>query len=108
MEKSKITKSKNTEHHYSEREKEQALEHYRELVVSEIHRMYDLYDQYLEQMNHKNFKSEKYDFDLHNQLSFDIEQCKRRVLYAAERIQENYDVKIEIPHFELLLENYQK
>jgi len=104
----KITKSKTSEHHYSEREKQQAIENYRELVVSEVHRMYDLFDLYNEQVQHKSFKSEKYDFELHNQLSFDIEQCKRRVLHAAENMQSNYDAKIEIPDFDLLLENYQE
>ena len=89
-----IKKSNNSEHHYTAREKEQAVEEYRELVVSEVHRMYDLYDLYLDQVDHKNFKSDKYDFELHNQLSFDIEQCKRRVLHASDVIQKNYDAKI--------------
>lgn len=104
----KITKSKSTERHYSEREKEQAVANYHELVVAEIHRMYDLYDQYHEQVQHKNFKSEKYDFDLHNQLSFDIEQCKRRVWHATELIQKHYDVTLDVPNFDTLLENYEK
>lgn len=103
----KIKKSTNTEHHYSIREKEQALENYREIVFLEVDRMYALYDQYILQVNHKNFKSDKYDFELHNQLSFDIEQCKRRVLFAAENVQKNYDAKIEIPNFDILLDNYQ-
>lgn len=103
-----IIKSKNSDHHFSDREREQALEHYRELVVEEVHRMYDLYDQYLEQVDHKNFKSEKYDFELHNQLSFDVEQCKRRVLHAAKNMQDNYNATIDVPDFEILLENYQK
>lgn len=103
-----IKKSKKTDHQYSDREKEQAVENYREIVVEEVHRMYDLYDQYLEQVEHKNFKSDKYDFELHNQLSFDVEQCKRRVVHAAKHVQDNYDAKIEIPNFEVLLENYQK
>lgn len=103
-----IKKSKKTDHQYSNREKEQAVENYREIVVEEVHRMYDLYDQYLEQVEHKNFKSDKYDFELHNQLSFDVEQCKRRVVHAAKHVQDNYDAKIEIPNFEVLLENYQK
>lgn len=107
METPEIKKSNHTEHHYSSREKEQALENYRELVVLEVDRMYGLYDQYLAQVDHKNFKSEKYDFELHNQLSFDIEQCKRRVTHAAGHVIENYDAKIEIPDFEVLLENYQ-
>lgn len=102
-----IIKSKKSEHHYSEREKQQAIENYRELVVSEVHHMYDLFDQYNVQVKHKNFKSEEYDFELHNQLSFDIEQCKRRVVYAADNVQKNYDAKIELPDFDLLLENYQ-
>lgn len=102
-----IKKSSNTEHHYTDREKEQALENYREIVVLEVDRMYGLYDQYLVQVNHKNFKSDKYDFELHNQLSFDIEQCKRRVMHAAEHVQKNYDAKIEVPNFDILLENYQ-
>ncbi len=103
-----IKKSKKTDHQYSNREKEQAVENYREIVVEEVHRMYDLYDQYLEQVEHKNFKSDKYDFELHNQLSFDVEQCKRRVVHAAKHVQDNYDAEIEIPNFEVLLENYQK
>jgi hypothetical protein len=102
-----IKKSKKTDHQFSDREKEQALEYYRELVVEEVHRMYDLYDQYLEQVGHKNFKSEKYDFELHNQLSFDVEQCKRRVIHAAKQVRENYNAVIDIPDFEILLENYQ-
>jgi hypothetical protein len=104
---SEIKKSNNTEHHYTTREKEQALENYRELVVTEVDRMYGLYDQYLVQVEHKNFKSEKYDFELHNQLSFDIEQCKRRVVHAADHVKTNYDAKIEVPDFDVLLENYQ-
>lgn len=104
---SEIKKSNHTEHHYSSREKEQALENYRELVVLEVDRMYRLYDQYLIQIDHKNFKSEKYDFELHNQLSFDIEQCKRRVIHAADHVKENYNANIEVPDFDVLLENYQ-
>jgi len=103
-----IKKSKTTGHQYSEREKQEAVETYRELVVEEVHRMYDFYDQYLEQVEHKNFKSEKYDFELHNQFSFDVEQCKRRVFHAAKNVQDNYDAQIEIPDFDVLLENYQK
>ncbi|MCA9351507.1 hypothetical protein KC929_01875 [Patescibacteria group bacterium] len=102
-----IKKSKKTEHHYTEREREQALENYRELVVSEVARMYDLYDQFMVQVNHKAFKSDKYDFELHNQLSFDIEQCKRRVRHAADQVMTNYDAKVEVPEFDTLLENYQ-
>ncbi|MCI5050945.1 MAG: hypothetical protein MRY57_01405 [Candidatus Pacebacteria bacterium] len=104
----KIKKSNSSEHHYSDREKEQALENYRELVVTEVDRMYALYDLYLEQVNHKNFKSDNYDFELHNQLSFDIEQCKRRVHHAAEHVEKNYDVQPDVPNFDILLENYQK
>ena len=102
-----IKKSTSSEHQYTEREKEQALENYREIVVLEAERMYSLYDQYLIQVDHKNFKSDKYDFELHNQLSFDIEQCKRRIMHAANHVQKNYDAKIEIPNFDILLENYQ-
>jgi hypothetical protein len=103
-----IIKSEITGHQYSEREKQEAVEGYRELVVDEVHRMYDFYDQYLKQVEHKNFKSEKYDFELHNQFSFDLEQCKRRVIHAAKAVEDNYEAKIEIPDFDLLLENYQK
>lgn len=103
-----IKKSAKTEHYYSDREKEQALADYREIVVQEIHRMYNIYDQYLVQQNHKNFKSEKYDFELFNQLSFDVEQCKRRVIRASEYVKENYNADIELPNFDILLENYQK
>jgi len=102
-----IRKSKKTEHKYSDREKQQAVENYREIVVKEVHRMYALHDDYLKQVEHKNFKSDKYDFELHNQLSFDIEQCKRRVLHAADHVQKNYDAQIEIPNFDILLENHQ-
>lgn len=102
-----IKKSTKTEHHYTDREKEQAIENYREIVVKEVHRMYDLYDKYLKQVEHKNFKSDKYDFELHNQLSFDIEQCKRRVLHAADHVTKNYNAKVEIPDFDILLENHQ-
>lgn len=102
-----IKKSKKSEHHYTDREKQQAIENYRELVVSEVHRMYDLYNKYLKQVEHKNFKSDKYDFELHNQLSFDIEQCKRRVVHAAEHVTENYDADVEVPDFDILLENHQ-
>jgi len=103
-----IKQSKKTNHQYTDREKQEALKNYTEISVEEIHRMYDLYDQYLQQVKHKSFKSDKYDFELHNQLSFDVEQCKRRVLHAAKHAQENYDANIETPDFEILLENYQK
>ncbi|MAQ77362.1 hypothetical protein CL684_02455 [Candidatus Campbellbacteria bacterium] len=102
-----ITKSKGSEHHFTDREKEEALEAYRELVVSEVQRMYEFYDKYLEQVKHKNFKSDKYDFELHNQFSFDVEQCKRRMLHAAESVRKNYNAHIEVPNFDVLLENYQ-
>jgi len=104
---STIKKSNTTDHHYTDREKEQAIENYREIVVNEVHRMYGFHDQYLIQVDHKNFKSDKYDFELHNQLSFDIEQCKRRVEHAAKYVQDNYNAKVEVPDFNLLLENYQ-
>ena len=102
-----IKKSNTTNHHYSDREKQQALLDYKERVVEEVHHIYDLYDQYLDQIEHKNFKSEKYDFELHNQLSFDIEQCKRRIVYAVSVIKDNYDINVEIPDFNIILENYQ-
>lgn len=105
---SEIKQSKITNHQYTEREKQEAVEDYRELVVNEVHRMYGFYDQYLQQVEHKNFKSDKYDFELHNQFSFDVEQCKRRVHHAAKNVTENYDANIEIPDFDVLLENYQK
>ncbi|MFT6361090.1 MAG: hypothetical protein ACJAV6_000614 [Candidatus Paceibacteria bacterium] len=101
-----IKKSKKTEHQFSDREKEQAVENYREIAVEEVHRMYGFHDDYLGQVEHKNFKSDKYDFELHNQLSFDIEQCKRRVVHAADHVKKNYDAQIEIPDFDILLENH--
>lgn len=103
----KITKSAKTEHHYSERERQQAIENYNEAVVDQVHQMYDLYDQYLGQLDHKNFKSEKYDFELHNELSFKIEQVKRIVKYMSDTLRANYDVNIEDVDFDILLENYQ-
>ncbi len=103
----KIVKSNSNEHHYSEREKQEALKNYTEAIALEIDRMYDLYDRYLEQVNHKAFKSESYDFELHNQLSFDIEQIKRIVKYKTEEVRKNYDAQVEDINFDILLENYQ-
>jgi len=103
----KITKSKSTNHHYTERERQQALIDYDEVVVEEINHIYDLYDRYLQQVQHKSFKSDNYDFELHNQLSFDIEQVKRIVKHKGDVLRENYDLPVEGLDFDLLLENYQ-
>lgn len=48
-----------------------------------------------------------YDFELHNQLSFDIEQIKRIVKYKTEEVRKNYDAQVEDINFDILLENYQ-
>lgn len=103
----KITKSSSTEHHYSDREKQEALKDYTESIALEIDRMYTLYDRYLEQVNHKSFKSEQYDFELHNELSFEIEQIKRIVKHKTEHVRTNYDAQVEDIDFDILLENYQ-
>lgn len=106
IEKYTIEKSNTTEHHYSEREKKQAIDDYEDFVEKEVEKLYPLYDEYVIELELKNSKSDNYDFERLNELSFSIEQGKRRVMHHASEVEKNYNTTVDVPDFEATFENH--
>jgi IS1 family transposase len=106
MENYTIKKSEITEHHYSEREKKKALEDYESFVALEVEKLYPLYDEFLKELERKNTKSDKYDFERLNGLAFDIAQIKRRVMHHARELEKNYNTVVNIPDFDATFDNH--
>tara|TARA_B100001179_G_C18443956_1_gene340056 strand:- start:233 stop:601 length:369 start_codon:yes stop_codon:yes gene_type:complete len=102
MEKLPIIKSNASEHHYTEREKNDAIEGYENEVAKEIELMQKLKPQIDEQRIIWKETHDPKDFEALNKLEMDFKSATLRINALARAMNKKYDMVIDIPDIEAM------